>query len=147
MNLPEAKPAPRLEPREFARLFAELVKEHGNRRENERCVQCVDCLRCVDSTFCKASRELARCNYCVDCEGCIDSNHCFGSRTLVGCTHCAESDRCSRSAYLERCADCDDCRYCFGCVGLSGREFHILNRPYGRSEYFKMTVELKQSLR
>jgi hypothetical protein len=21
-------------------------------------------------------------------------------------------------------------------VGLSGKEFHILNRPYGRSEYF-----------
>ncbi len=143
---PEVPSVPVIEPREFSRSLAELVKQHAARRDNERCVQCVACARCTDSTFCKNSRDLARCNYCVDCEACVDSNHCFASRGLVGCTHCAHAERCSRSAYLERCTDCDDCRYCFGCVGIAGREFHILNRPYPRSEYFKLTAQLKQSL-
>jgi hypothetical protein len=143
----ELTTAPALDAREFAAALARLVEEHGSRRANERCIECVACTRCTDCTFCKGSTGLVRCNYCVDSDGSVDSNHCFGSRALIGCTHCVLSERCSRSAYLERCTDCDDCRYCFGCVGLSGREFHILNRPYPRSEYFKLTAELKKKLR
>ena len=136
-----------LDPREFTRALAALLAEHGARRDNERCVECWSCSRCSDCTFCKNSKGLVRCNYCVDCEGSVDSNHCVGSRALVRCTHCDQSERCSGSAYLERCTECDDCRYCFGCVGLSGKEFHILNRPYPRGEYFKLTAELRKKLR
>lgn len=136
-----------LTPKAFAEGLERLRREHAARRDNERCIACADCSRCSDCTFCKGSRDLARCNYCVDCEGCVDSNHCSSSRALVGCIHCHLSERCSRSAYVERSVDCDDCRYCFGCVGLSGKEFHVLNRPYPRSEYFRLTAELKRQLR
>ncbi len=131
---------------EFEGALAGLRREHASRSGNVRCVECSGCERCSDCTFCKGSNELVRCNYCVDSDGLVDSNHCFASRGLVGCTHCRASERCSRSAYLEHCSDCDDCRYCFGCVGLSGREFHLLNRRYERSEYFKLTAELKREL-
>jgi hypothetical protein len=40
-----------------------------------------------------------------------------------------------------------NCVYCFGCVGLSGREFHILNKPYSRKDYFEITARLSRDLR
>ena len=33
---------------------------------------------------------------------------------------------------------CTDCTYCYGCVGLAKKEFHILNVPYSRTEYFAL---------
>jgi hypothetical protein len=29
---------------------------------------------------------------------------------------------------------------------LSGRDFHVLNVPYGRSEYFELTLRLSREL-
>ncbi len=139
-------PNPAMPPGAFESAFAELLAAHQRRSDNERCIECGGCQRCSDCTFCKGSRDLVRCNYCVDTESSVDCNHCHGSRGLIGCTHVSASDRCSRSAYLDHCADCDDCRYCFGCVGLSGREFFILNQRYERSEYFKLTARLKREL-
>jgi len=40
-----------------------------------------------------------------------------------------------------------DCSYCFGCVGLSGKDFHILNERYDRAEYFRLTQALLRELR
>jgi hypothetical protein len=42
--------------------------------------------------------------------------------------------------------DCSGCTYCFGCVGLSRKDFHILNQPYDRSTYFKITSKLTRDL-
>ena len=47
----------------------------------------------------------------------------------------------------ERCIDCNGCTYCFGCVGLSKKDFHILNEPYERQEYFAKVSELRRALR
>jgi len=46
-----------------------------------------------------------------------------------------------------RCSFCTDCNYCYGCVGLSKKEFHILNQPYTRSEYFALIKSLAGSPR
>jgi hypothetical protein len=32
-------------------------------------------------------------------------------------------------------------------VGLSSRDYHILNEPYGRREYFLITQKLSKELR
>jgi hypothetical protein len=40
-----------------------------------------------------------------------------------------------------------NCNYCFGCVGFSDKDFHILNQPYSRKDYFEITAELSRSLR
>ena len=45
-----------------------------------------------------------------------------------------------------RSVGCSDCTYCFGCVGLVGKDFHILNEPYGRTEYFAMVSTLSRDL-
>jgi hypothetical protein len=57
------------------------------------------------------------------------------------------SHDCTSSDYLVRCAAMSNCSYCFGCVGLSGKDFHILNEPYERQDYFRITAELTRQLR
>jgi hypothetical protein len=131
---------------EFEHAFRELVRGHGSRSANERCVACDRCERCTDCTFCSSSVALVRCHYCVDSADSVDCTHCRGVQTLVGCTHCRGSERCTNSAYLSYCVDCADCTYCFGCVGLANREFYILNEPYDRSTYFKVSAALAEAL-
>ena len=46
-----------------------------------------------------------------------------------------------------KCVSLTGCSYCFGCVGLSQRDFHILNEPYGRRDYFAIAKRLTQELR
>jgi hypothetical protein len=88
-----------------------------------------------------------RSHFCVRCSLCTDCSHCRGSRSLIGCQHCVDCDGCSSSSYLVRCQALTDCTYCFGCVGLSRRDFHVLNEPYGRKEYFEVTKRLMEELR
>lgn len=61
-------------------------------------------------------------------------------------THCQQCENCHGSAYLVLCASCNDCTYCLGCVALSGKEFHILNRPYTRQAYFEELARLLPGL-
>jgi hypothetical protein len=65
---------------------------------------------------------------------------------MLGCQHCIESEGCVRSAYVVRSVGCTGCTYCFGCVGLSNRDFYILNARFERSEYFKVTKRLRREL-
>jgi hypothetical protein len=131
---------------EFDAELRRLLQAHEQRTENERCIECTGCERCQDCTFCKGSKALSRCHYCVDSQRCSDSTHCRSSRDLVGCNHCVGCERCVQSSYLYRSIDCTGCTYCFGCVGLSRKDFHILNRPYDRSTYFAITSRLAREL-
>jgi hypothetical protein len=44
------------------------------------------------------------------------------------------------------CRNLSDCNYCFGCVGLSNKDFHILNVSFPRKEYFDITARLRKEL-
>ena len=57
------------------------------------------------------------------------------------------ANSCVGSAYLVRSTGCTGCTYCFGCVGLSRRDFCILNEPYDRATYFEITARLARELR
>ena len=50
-------------------------------------------------------------------------------------------------AYLVKCIGCNNCSYCFGCVGLSKKDFHILNQPYDKQTYFAIIAKLEKELR
>lgn len=131
---------------EFEAELRRLLQATDSRTDNERCVECAGCERCVDSTFCKSSKGLVRCHYCVESQRCWDSTHCRSSRELLLCNHCTSSERCVQSTQLVRCVDCTGCNYCFGCVGLVKKDFHILNKPYDRSAYFALTAALAREL-
>ncbi len=132
--------------------FSRLVEEHEASQEdgpeeedpeNFRCEGCVDCVACRFCTACE------RCTNCTYCDACSDSADCTQSRECVACADCSQSNLsgyCEKSSYLTLCLDCDNCVQCFGCVGLSGAEFHILNKPFKRGAYFKKVAELRKLL-
>jgi hypothetical protein len=131
---------------EFERRFRALLTEHSG-STNRSCVQCARCSGCSACTFCDDCERLVRCHYCTRCALCSDSSHCTGSRNLIHCSHCAHSENCVDSSYLVRCVSLTGCSYCFGCVGLSQADFHILNEPYERSDYFALVRQLTRDLR
>ncbi len=115
--------------------------------KNQDCVECRHCVSCARSTFCKDSERLVGCHYCAHSNNCTDCAHCDHCSRLVSCNHCLLSEDCTSSSYLVRCVALSNCSYCFGCVGLSGKDFHILNQPFERQEYFKITARLRRELR
>jgi len=131
---------------EFEAELRKLLQAYEQRADNERCVECTGCERCSDCTFCKGSKALTRCHYCVDSQRCADCTHCRSSRDLLSCNHCIACDRCTKCSYVVKSIDCTACSYCFGCVGLSRKDFHILNQPYDRSTYFAITAKLTREL-
>ncbi len=54
---------------------------------------------------------------------------------------------CINSSDLEYCEFVNNSKYCFGCVSLNHKEFHILNQPYSKEDYFKKVAEIKDQLR
>jgi hypothetical protein len=137
---------PTMDKTTFEARFRELLTTFQKTTGNSGCLACEGCESCVDCTFCKKCTKTTRSHYCVDCHGCTESSHCTRSRDLHGCMHCSDSERCRSSAYLVRSVDCSGCTYCYGCVGLTRKDFHILNEPYDRSTYFDMVKKLDRAL-
>lgn len=104
---------------------------------------------CTDvrsSTFCVDCRDCFRCTHCTGCVGCSHATHCHNCDAVHASSHCESSVRCTESHQLVACEDCTRCVYCFGCVGLVNAEFHILNEPVPRKEYFDRLEALKGTL-
>jgi hypothetical protein len=131
---------------EFEERFRQLSSSLSH-KDNQGCVECERCLACTKCTFCRDSENLLGCHYCTRCKSCTECSHCQKSTRLIGCHHCIDSQDCMHSRYLVRCVGLSNCNYCFGCVGLRTRDFHILNEPYSRSDYFALTTELMRQLR
>ena len=133
----------------FTRRLAELTRALASQAaggSNQDCIECVRSSACVRCTFCQDCEALLRSHYCVRCARCSDSSHCRDSAALIGCRHCVLSERCTSSSYVERSVGLIGCTYCFGCVGLSQRDFHILNEPYERTLYFAQVQRLAAQL-
>ena len=132
---------------EFESALRTLLANTERATGNASCLACDKCQGCSECTFCASSRGLARCHYCTECTECTECAHCLRSSRCFACQHCVETARSTGSAYLVRSVGCSGCTYCFGCVGLSRRDFHILNEPYDRATYFELTQRLARDLR
>jgi hypothetical protein len=132
---------------EFVAGFKELLDQHLQGGGNVGCVECTASSACIDCVFC---RDCVRCHRTRYSNGCKDSSlltHCDGcteSRALAYSQNC---DHCGDSNYLVHCSFCFECDYCFGCVGLVQKDFHILNKKYSRSDYFRIVKQLRESLK
>ncbi len=133
--------------REFEARYLELLRSHEQSNDNDGSVNCEHCRGCTACTFCRHSQHLVRCHYCVECEQCTDCSHCHASRGLLACHHCTDTTSSIGSSYLVRCAGMAQCNYCLGCVGLSHKDYHILNQPFDRSAYFELSRKLMRQLR
>ncbi len=136
----------RLSPAEFESRYQDLTRRLDS-GANQDCIECNRCVACSRSTFCREGERLVGCHYCTSCKACTDCSHCRRCERLVGCNHCVASEDCTACSYLTRCRAMSNCSYCFGCVGLSSKDFHILNEPYSREDYFRITQELSRDLR
>lgn len=135
-----------MDPREFLAALEELRDDHEAAGENPQSFNLKDCRNCAACMFSNGCEDCYRCTYCNDCASCSNSTHCSdctGCHSSAYCTSCAN---CIGSKYLEYCESCADCNYCFGCVGLSKKDFHILNEPYDRNTYFKIVEKLRLEL-
>jgi len=127
---------------EFEAAFKALRADYAARQDNVSCIGCEHCSRCTESMFCIESQGLVRCQYCTRSIDCTDCAHCQRSTACLRCTHCDDCERCTASAYLVKSIGCNECTYCYGCVGLSKKDFHILNQPYDRQTYFAIVAAL-----
>jgi hypothetical protein len=127
---------------EFESKLARLLTAHKQESANQDCFDCDSSSACRGSTFCANSARLLQCHYCEACIDCADCSHCEECKACTSCTHCVLAERCHQSAYLTRSVDCTGCTYCYGCVGLFGKDFHILNEPYDRESYFRIVAGL-----
>jgi hypothetical protein len=138
---------PGLDRNAFETAFKKLAAGFGRGTANTGCLACEQCERCTDCTFCTGSKDLARCHYCKSSESCTDCSHLVRCVHCLGCSQCVECERCTGCAYVTKSIGCAGCTYCFGCVGLSKKDFHILNEPYDRQTYFAIVTKLARELR
>jgi hypothetical protein len=141
---PSEPPAPdRLDRRGFDAELQALLDAHEASDENPGSVRCEGCRACVSCMFCKGCEACHRCTHCTGCRTSSHLTHCHDCTGCHDCAYCERSENCAGSSYLVLSRDCSDCTYCFGCIGLAKKDFHILNRPYTRSEYFRLVEKLR----
>lgn len=74
-------------------------------------------------------------------ELCYQLSSCRMLKNSNCCYFCA---RCSDIEYSENLIECQNC---FGCISLHRKQYHILNKPYNKEDYFKRVAEIKNQLR
>ena len=135
-----------LSKRDFLEQLSRLGKQYATAPGNPGSYACTGCTRCSSCMFCKDCDSCYACTHCIRCELCTNCSHCVDCRNCQSCAYCVQSENCTNSAYLVMCRTLSDCTYCFGCVGLQKKDFHILNVPFNRQEYFKIVGRLKKEL-
>jgi hypothetical protein len=141
---PDQPPSPELlDRRGFDAALKALLETHQGSAENPGSVRCERCRACVSCMFCKDCEACHRCTHCTGCQASSHLTHCHDCTGCHDSAYCEQSVNCAGASYLVLCRDCSDCTYCFGCVGLAKKDFHILNRPYPRAEYFRIMEKLR----
>jgi hypothetical protein len=130
----------------FRAEYGRLITEYRDRGVNVGCVECTGCTGCTDCVFCRDCVRCYRSRYSVACSESQLLTHCESCKDSRSLAYCQGCDRCGDSNYLVSCSYCFECDYCFGCVGLVKQDFHILNKKYSRSDYFREVAKLRQAL-
>lgn len=105
--------------------------------------QSYDNVECQDSAYLLETKELKDCfdiTILERAELCYEISSCHVMYNSNCCFFCAE---CTNVEYSECLMSCQDC---FGCISLHRKQYHILNEPYSKEEYFKKVEEIKQQL-
>lgn len=111
--------------------------------------ECHNCYECYDAFL------LEDCLYTVEANAnkdCCDLTVCFETELCYSCVQsplnydCNFLVHCDLSESSEFCAYSKRLKNCFGCVYLAEKQFHILNKEYGREDYQLITNRLKREL-
>lgn len=110
----------------------------------KNCYEVYDSLKCEDCCYLYREAE--------DNKDCVDGCHIFRSELCYDAMAYDNAYNCDHSFWVINCSDCDycycvnSCYNCFMCTNLKHKKFHILNKPYGKEEYFKKVAEIKDEL-
>lgn len=112
-------------------------------------------VQCKDVDYCFDSMELWNCKYfcrsfgsakdCMDCDECGDGVELLYENAISGFG--LQNSRfgifsVNQSADLDYCYSCFFSKNCFGCVGLSRKQYCILNKQYTKQEYDELVPRI-----
>lgn len=106
-------------------------------------VESFDIKDCQDSGYlleCKKVDDSWDITILEESELCYQLSSCRMLKNSNCCYFCA---RCSD---IEYCENLIECQNCFGCISLHRKQYHILNKPYSKEDYFKKISEIKNQL-
>ena len=136
---------PPMDPSEFEKAFQELKAGYQDAADNPQGFELKDCRHCSICMFCVGCDSCYRCTHCIGCEQCSNCTHCSECDDCHQSAYCTRSRLCVGSKYLEHCESCAECSFCFACVGLSKKDFYILNQKYDKKTYFALVAKLRKS--
>jgi hypothetical protein len=110
---------------------------------------------CKNAFYAFDSNECEDIGYVAEGRSLKDSYDIFVLEYSELCYQCSSNYRLNNSNFCFACttsSDLDFCelvfnsKNCFGCVGINHKEYHILNQPYSKEEYFNKVAEIKAEL-
>lgn len=119
--------------------------DYGNHVHYSKDLYC-----CFDTVHSENCGYLYDCQYCKNC---YDLTYCFkceftyqanDSARLYNCHHMDYCSDCYDSGF---CFNCFDSDHLFGCVSLTRKRHHFLNRPYPRKEWQRLVEKVMEDLR
>ncbi len=111
-----------------------------------------------NSFWCFATYKVENSGYIYDSGNLTNCWDCFfvgGKKGTTGCYQLIDCGDCYNSGYLWISDNCTNCFYgqdlsgcsdCFGCVGLTRKQYCILNNQLTKEEYEKAIVDIKREL-
>lgn len=106
--------------------------------------------------YCFDADDSQDCSYCYEIKKSTDCYDVAVGEFMVGNYECQSAwklqnskfcNTCWESSDLEYCDQVFRSQYCFFCCYLNHKEFHILNKPYTKEEYFKTVAAYKYRLK
>lgn len=97
-----------------------------------------DCYYTYNGDDAKNLYDVTHLGWAEDCFEIMSGGNLY---TCMFCSGCWYSNN------LTYCELVYNSRDCFGCVGINHKEFHILNQPYSKDDYFKRIAEIKDQMK
>ena len=135
---------------QFAELQAAVPHPHQSGIQNVNCDWCDDVWSCRECYLCRSLFECEYVNYgyrIIRCKNAVDLTYCFDTEFSYDCLYCFKCYKVRHSFDARDCIesmflfDCRNCSNCFMCWNLRNKQYHILNKPYVKEEYFKKLKE------
>lgn len=137
---------------QVAELQAKVPHPHQTGSNNVRCEWSDDVWECKDCYLCKSLYRCENAGYAyrvLNSKNSYDLTYCFTLEQSYDCTHCFNSYNIKYAFDARNCIDssflydCRNVKNCFMSWNLRNKEYHILNKPYSKEEYFKKVEEFR----
>ncbi len=135
---------------QFGELMRSVPHPHQSGVKNVNCDWCDDVWSSRECYLCRSLFECEYLNYgyrTVRCKNSVDLTYCSDTAFSYDCLYCFNCYKIRHSFDARDCLesmflfDCRNCSNCFMCWNLRNKQYHILNQPYAKEEYFKKIRE------